>query len=236
MSDFKYIIMCGGHYAAWNRPRQLIEVNGEPIVARTIRLLRNEGVEDISISSNNLVFEQFGVPVLKHRNDYDARAYNDMDGYWCNAFYPTDVPTCYIFGDVVFSPKAIRTIVDTPTNDIMLFGSKPPFAPEYPKIWIEPFAFKVADTEHLKRACEEVKRLDRLGKFNRKPIAWETWNVICGTDPNRINQSYVAINDYTCDVDKGSEITEVIQGAINGDNSDRHEGETACDTEYTEDI
>lgn len=208
---YRYILMAGGHYAKWDTPRQLIEVQGEPIIARTIRLLRHEGVQDISISSDNPVFEQFGVPVLKHEDYYVARQYNDMDGYWCNCFYPTDDPVCYIFGDVIFSPEAIRTIVQYDTDDIMLFGSKPPFAPEYPKEYIEPFAFKVTDTEHLKAACSEVKRLDYKGLFNRKPIAWETWNVIHGGDPNMIDYtSYVGINDYTCDIDNPEEVDKVI--------------------------
>ena len=207
----KYIIMAGGHYQKWDVPRQLIEIYGEPIIARTIRLLRENGVEDISISSNNDVFEQFGVPVLRHNNDYYARQYNDMDGYWCNAFYPTTETVCYLFGDVVFSPKAIRTIVETDTDDIMLFGSKYPFATDYPKWYIEPFAFKVRNTDHLQRAISECKRLDKEGVFNRKPIAWELWSVICGTDPNAINDNYHAINDYTCDIDNPNEIADVIK-------------------------
>lgn len=214
MSEYKYIIMCGGHYKKWTIPRQLLYVEGEPIVARTIRLLQEEGVTDIAISSDNPLFDSFGVPRLVHDDDYYARQYNDMDGYWCNCFYPTDEPTCYMFGDVIFSPAAIRTIINTDTDDIMLFGSKPPFAPEYPKPYIEPFAFKVYDTEHLKRACDEVKRLDTENAFYRKPIAWETWNVIHGGDPNNIDySSYVAINDYTCDIDNPEEISnyEVIR-------------------------
>lgn len=213
MKDYKYIIMAGGHYAKWETPRQLIEINGEPIIARTIRLLRDAGIQDISISSDNPVFQKrFGVPCLIHANNYFAREYNDMDGYWCNCFYPTDVPTCYIFGDVVFSPEAIRTIVNYDTDDIMLFGSKPPFAPEYPKYYIEPFAFKVADTKHLEEACSDVRQLDDKGMFNRKPIAWETWNVIHGGDPNEIDyDSYVGINDYTCDIDNPEEIETIRQ-------------------------
>lgn len=211
----KYIIMAGGHYAKWDSPRHLVTVQGEPVIARTIRLLRDEGVQDISVSSDNpailAIQKVLGVPILTHQNDYYAREYNDMDGYWCNCFYPTDEPTCYLFGDVVFSPAAIHTIVTYQTDDIMLFGSKPPFAPEYPKEYIEPFAFKVADTEHLKQACCKVKELDRAGAFNRKPIAWETWNVIHDGDPNIIDcNSYVGINDYTCDIDNPEEIEAVL--------------------------
>jgi len=203
--------MCGGKYAMFDNPKQLTEVDGEPLVARTIRLLRECGVEDISISSDNPVFEQFGVPVLKHDNGYSVRGYNDFDGYWCDAFYPTDEPACYIFGDVLFSPAAIRTIVKYKTDGIMLFGSKKPFAPEYPKPWIEPFAFKVQDQKRLRWAVKEVKRLDSIGAFRRKPIAWELWSVIQGTNPNKKNKRYVAINDYTCDIDYPEDVEGITK-------------------------
>ena len=46
----KYIIMCGGIYKKWETPRQMLPINGEPIVARTIRLLRENGIKDIASS------------------------------------------------------------------------------------------------------------------------------------------------------------------------------------------
>ena len=209
----KYIIMAGGHYAKWDMPRHLTRVNGEPLIGRTIRLLREQGITDIAISSDNNVFDRFGVPVLRHNNDYYAVKYNDMTGYWCNCFYPSDQPVCYMFGDVLYSPEAIKTIVETETDDIMLFGSKPPFAEEYPKQYIEPFAFKVVNQKHLHEACEEVKQLDMLGVFKRKPIAWELWSVIRHSAPNKVDKSYVAINDYTCDIDNPEDI-ELITALI----------------------
>ena len=51
----KYIIMCGGTYKRWDTPRQLTEIRGEPLIARTIQLLKEAGVSDIAISSNNSV-------------------------------------------------------------------------------------------------------------------------------------------------------------------------------------
>ena len=206
----KYIIMCGGTYLKWEKPRQLLEFRGEPIVARTIRLLRENNIDDIAISSNNPGFEEFGVPVLVHENSYNAVAYNSSWGHWCDCFYPTDTPTCYLFGDVVYSEAAIKTIIETQTEDIAFFGSAFPFSGAYPKWWIEPFGFKVVDTDHLHRAIEDVKRLDAEGRFKRKPIAWEVWNVISrgpDGDVNHIDSSsYIHINDWTCDIDKPEEI------------------------------
>lgn len=203
----KYIIMCGGTYDAWSTPRQLTRINGETIVERIIRLLRQNGIDDIAISSNNPVFEQFNVPVLKHDNKYHARKYNDFDGYWCECFYPTNEPVCYIFGDVVFSPEAIKKIVETDTDDIEFFASAPPFSRDYFKQYAEPFALKVVNTTHLKMAIDALKQFDKLGKFKRKPIMWELWQVIKNTPFNIIDYTnYTVINDYTCDIDNPEDV------------------------------
>lgn len=210
----KYIIMCGGDYKFWDAPRQLTKINGEPIVARTIRLLRENGVSDIAISSNNSVFEQFGVPVLKHDNRYEAEKIGVYNNNWVDAFYPTDYPTCYLFGDVVFSPKAIKTIVETETDDIQFFASAPPFSDSYFKPWAEPFALKVVNTDHLKHSINLTKLYAERGLFKRNPIMWELWQVIQATPLNHIDYgNYTVINDYTCDIDCAEDI-ELIENEL----------------------
>lgn len=205
----KYILMCGGTYRQWEKPRHLTEINGEILISRTIRQLKEHGITDISISSNNPIFEQFGVPVLHHTNRYDAKGYNDFTGYWCEAFYPTEEPTCYIFGDVIFTDAAIKIITETETDDIQFFASAPPFSPEFKKDSAEPFALKVVNTDHLKEAIKTVKALDAKGMFRRKPIMWELWQVIKDTLINIIDYTnYVVINDSTCDIDDPEELTE----------------------------
>ena len=194
--------MCGGTYKRWETPRQLTEVCGEPLVARTIRLLKEAGISDIAISSNNSVFEQFGVPVLRHDNGLVVTEELNVKGYWVDAFYPTDEPVCYLLGDVVYSPEAIKTIVGTETDDIEFFASSPPFSADYIKPWAEPFALKVVNTDHLKSAISLTKQYADAGLFNRPPIMWELWQVIQATPLNCINyNNYTAINDYTCDID-----------------------------------
>lgn len=197
----KYIIMCGGNYADWETPRQLLEVRGEPIVARTIRLLRDEDVSDIAISSGDPRFEAFGVPVLRHENGMTVSG-EEMTGCWADAFYPMTEPACYLMGDVVFSPAAIRAIVGTDTDSIRFFASAPPFSPLFIKQWAEPFAFKVADQARFRAAIDFVKANVNTGIFRRPPIAWELWQVIRGRNVREIDYgSVTAINDYSCDVD-----------------------------------
>ena len=202
----KYIIMCGGVFDQRRDLRQLIKVGSETLVERTIRLLRNACVRDIAISSNREEFEQFGVPVLKHENSLNV--YNENIGEWLDAFYPTNNPVCYIFGDVLFSPLAIQIIVESKTRDIQFFASAPPFAKEYIKKYAEPFAFKVVDTNRFFDCIKQAKQYEKEKRFSRNPaIAWELWQVITGEELNHINyKTYCAINDYTCDVDNVEEL------------------------------
>lgn len=203
----KYILMCGGTYEKWQTPKHLSVVKGEPIVARTIRLLRESGVEDIAISSNNPVFEQFGVEVLRHNNPYTLPKDSDAKTPWLDAFYPMNEPVCYIFGDVVFSPDAIKTIVGTPTDSIEFFASSKPLPFIYPKRWAEPFAFKVADTSRFFKAVDQAKALEKQGAFKRQPVSWELWQVIKGTKLNKVDYTnYTVINDYTCDIDSPEDV------------------------------
>ena len=201
----KYIIMCGGEYVLWKKPRHLMEIKGEPIVARTVRLLRENGIEPY-ISANDSRFEKYA-PVLSHRNTY-RETDRIVKGYWNECFYPTDEPTCYLFGDVVFSPQAIKTIIETDTDSIEFFASAPPFSPLYSKPYAEPFAFKVVDTQKFKADIEQTNKLSPL--FRRKPIAWELWQVIKGHPLNVIKyDSYTVINDYTCDVDNAYDLKNI---------------------------
>lgn len=220
IDNFKYILMCGGDYQSFETPRQLSVVKGETLVERTIRLLRENGIKDIAISSNNPIFEKFGVPVLKHNNPYLINKEDKVvGGQWFDAFYPTNEPACYIFGDVYFSPEAIKTIVETKTNDIELFGSKKPFANNYIKPHEEPFALKVANQKHLHEAIQKSRELDASHKFWRKPLVWELFTVIKNaplqTKRDCYTTDYVGISDYTCDIDRKNDIIK-LQIALGG--------------------
>ena len=68
----------------------------------------------------------------------------------------------------------------------------------------------MVNTDHLKQAVADVKRLAVAGRFRRKPIAWEVWNVISRGPDGDVNWidygSYVPITDWTTDVDYPHEV------------------------------
>lgn len=216
----KYIIMAGGKYEQWKTPRQLTKIKGRTLIERTFLMLWDNGVRasDIYISTNLEAIrdycEEMKYQVLWHStNNWRVVRQGVGIGDWCDAFYPMEEPACYLMGDVVFSPHAIRTIVETHTDDIEFFASAPPFAHNYSKPYAEPFAFKVVDQNHLKQAQERCKELRAKGVFRRDPIAWEFWQVVKNTPLNTIDYTnYTVINDYTCDIDEPKDI-EKFEGA-----------------------
>ena len=198
----KYVIMCGGDYPQFETPKQLIWLGTECIVQRTIRLLKEAGAEDIAISTNKRsTFEKFGLPIID-QTEYDR-------GIWLYGAFPESKEPCtYIFGDVIFSSEAIKTIVNSTTDDIEFFASAAPFAKEYTKVWAEPFAFKVVNQAKFRRSIDETIRLYQANHLSRC-IAWELWQVIKGTQLNNIIVNYSVIRDFTCDCDSNQDLTEI---------------------------
>ena len=203
----RYVIMCGGQYTNWKHPKQLTKIYDETLVERTIRLLHQAGVDDkdilVTTTENAISYFRDVVPEYVVLNNNAGL----LDGYWCECFHGSTKPCTYICGDVVFSPDAIKKIVETETDDIEFFASAPPFDKRYSKEWAEPFAFKVVNQQHLKDAQFKTVMLAKEGKFKRSPIAWEFWQVVKGTPINQIDYTnYTVINDYTCDIDEPADI------------------------------
>ena len=205
----KYVIMCGGKYDMWKKPKQLQVINGEVLVARTIRQLKENGIEDIVITSNDKRFDDYGVPRLEHTNTF--RLTNEKDyGYWLDAFYPfpDDEKVCYIYGDVYYTDNAIKTIVNYESNDNILFGTSDA-KNEYHENWGEPFAYKVNNNKEFKEGIIAVKKLQDEGKLKRIAITWELYRYLNKLDVNIqqvLDKTYVCIDDGTMDIDYPEEL------------------------------
>ena len=201
----KYVIMCGGVYDGFMTPRQLTVINGERIVDRTIRLLRENGVDDICITATDERFDSCGVPRLIHENKFKV-INGKTEGYWLDAFYPffdANEKVTYIFGDVYFTDEAIKTIVNYKTDKSILFGTSDA-KNELHENWGEPFAYIVNDYATFMAGIRVVKKLQDEGKVNRCPIVWELYRCLNGLDINRqevLDDTFEVIDDGTLDAD-----------------------------------
>lgn len=207
----KYIIMCGGNYKEFTTPKPLSLIKGETLVERTIRLLRENGIEDISISSNNPVFDKFDVPRLEHKNDFSCDA-TSVNGYWIDAYYPTEEKCIYLHGDVYYSEDAIKKIINLNPKVNTFIGNEIARNPEH-KNWGEPFGWIIVNQSEFKKGIQETKKLQDSGKLERGyALSWELYRVLNGLDPNKMyinDDTYLSINDETIDVDMPYQIEEL---------------------------
>lgn len=217
----QYIIMAGGKYN-FETPKQLLKINGEILIERTIRLLKENGIKDIAISTNDERFNYLNIPILKHQNEFEFHGKNETKASkycWLNAYYPTNKPCCYLHGDVYYSDEAIKTIIETPVKDTMFFCSfdwsdgkkdKRNFKGR------EPFAYKVENQVVFRYGINKILEMVNNGEFEGSlpPLSWTLYRFLNGYDVKRkaknyieVNNifqtkgDYIVINDYTTDID-----------------------------------
>ena len=210
------IILCDSRNKYFETPRQLIKINGEALVERTIRLLKENGVKDIIVTSHDERFDNLGATRYEPKNN----DYNPFGkGYWLNAF-PLELltePTIYLFGDVYYSEKAIKTILETPTDDVLFFCTYNNNDIKYIKHHDEPLAYKVTDIELFKKHIDKVKEAKDKGLCCREPVTWELYRSIHNQELNVhiMTTGYIAINDESCDIDAKNDII-LLESVIGG--------------------
>lgn len=210
------IVMCGGYYEHFKEHKALSVINGEPLVARTIRLLKENNIENIYISSNDNRFSEYG-KVIKHENSY---RYEDgiVKGYWVDAYYPTNEPTIYLHGDVYYTDEAIKKIISLDPKVNTMIGNQYALNENHDKVG-EPFGWIIVDQEKFRNAINKCKRLQDEGKIERGyAISWELYEVLNEHNVNDFiitEDTYLAIADETDDVDSPDKI-EILNKRLGG--------------------
>ena len=206
------IIMAGGKYHKFKKHKALTKINGEVLIERTIRLLKENGVKDINISSNLNDFDYLGIPILKHNNSYEALEDGTIKGYWLDAYYLIDEPCIYLHGDVYYTEEAIKKILNYEAKENTFIGNEIARNPEHLN-WGEPFGWVIVNPEKFKEDIRKTKELQDKGKLERGyAISWELYRVMNGYDPNYMlinDNNYLSINDLTIDIDEPYQIEEV---------------------------
>lgn len=220
--------MCGGTYNEFRVPKQLLKVNGEILVERTIRLLKENGIKDIAVSTNNPAFDYLDVEILHDKNNqfeyFGANENKASKNSWLRAYYPVNEPVCYLHGDVYFSNEAIKTIINVKVKDTMFFCTFDWTDGEKDKRNYkgrEPFGYKVVNQKKFRNAINDLLKMVDDGKFKNglPPICWHLYRYLNNleinynakewTEINNIFQTkgdYIVINDYTTDVDHPEDV------------------------------
>lgn len=211
----RVIIMADGQGKRWNNytgvPKHLALVNGETILHRTVRLLKENGVNDIYITSHDKRYNIEGTTRYEPKNNV-----YEIDRF-CACYPIWEKETLFMYGDVYYTENAIKTIVNEERGSFTYFGR---FGASKVKGHSELFAIKVKDREKFNEACMYIRKGLEKGTIKRG-IGWETYKYLSGKDVNMsmlefknwMNEEhpfFVKINDDTDDFDSPEDYDNFI--------------------------
>ena len=191
----KYIIMADGKGTRWQNyndiPKHFIEIGGETLLARTVRLLNEgDGAADVIITSHDPRYEVPG-----------ARRYEPLNNHleidrFTEELIGDDV--CFLYGDTYYSQEAMDTVLRTETEDMIFFGNERSIV-----------AIKVKDGALFRNHVDNVRRLFLEGKIE-KCIGWQVYQSFTGLPfgEKKIGPSYIVLEDGTEDFNSPEDLAK----------------------------
>lgn len=178
--------MADGKGTRWQNyndiPKHFIEINGETLLARTVRLLRqgDPGCEVI-ITSHDPRYEVEGATRYEPVNNH-----LEIDRFTEELIADN---VCFLYGDTYYSEDAAYIIINTEAEDILFFGNQRSIV-----------AVKVADGELFRSHVDRVRQLFIEGKIE-KCIGWQVYQSFTGLPfgEKKIESKYIILEDSTED-------------------------------------
>jgi len=186
--------MADGKGTRWNNylglPKHLIEINGEPIIARTVRLLQELTGPDrtIIITSHDIRYEFDGAVRYEPLNNK-----LEIDRF-TEELIADDV--CFLYGDTYYTEESLRRIISQKTSDIVFFGNEKSIV-----------AVKIADGRLFRQHMRRVKTLYLEGKIDRC-VGWQVYQSVSGQnlqEKPRLGRQFVILDNNTTDINTPEE-------------------------------
>ena len=207
----KAVVMAAGSGSRWGNylgvPKQLIKIEGEPILFRTIRLLKENKFEVYVTVPEKGYFGDLGVEEIVGKSDLEIDKFLNAE---------EESGAVFLWGDCYFTEDAIKKIADN-KEDLMFFG-RGGGSNLTGKRYGELFAVKT-NKEFFKKAQELEKNKHKM----QRCASWELYAYIttgkiypsawgpqksqrdkdgnCIADPAKIAKHFTTIDDYTDDFD-----------------------------------
>lgn len=206
------VILCGGEASRWNgyrgqRHKQLIEVNGEILLQRTLRQLRRYSIAKITVmvpKGDTNTFKRYceaEVEIQEVGNvqgpETPAWKYLSSEHLW-----NTKGTTVSLLGDVWFSDLAINAIFEPSPRDWIAFGRSAPSQITGCSC-AEIFAFRFSNHKKHHECLELLNDLYLNGACTEHAAGWALSALMSDDDPNlyTVGESFYEINDFTEDFD-----------------------------------
>jgi len=192
----KYVIMADGKGKRWNNydniPKHFVIINGETVLSRVVRLIRQYDTEaDVIITSHDQRYEVEGARRYEPKNNV-----LEIDRFTEELIEDN---MCFLYGDTYYSEEAMQRIVNMKVDDIHFFGNGKSIV-----------AIKITDAELFRYHVNNVRELFLKGEINQC-IGWQVYQSFRGL-PFGIKQvvdKYEYLSDDTQDFNTPDDLQDV---------------------------
>ena len=190
----RFVIMADGKGSRWNNymgiPKHLIEIDGESLLARTVRLLHEMKKDDIEviITSHDSRYEFEGATRYEPvHNTIELERFTEE-------LVQDDM--CFLYGDTYYTEESIDIIMNAELDELLFFGTKKGIV-----------AVRIKDSEIFKKHYNRVKE-----DFIKGEIAdckgWQVYQSYVGQDLKNkaeITSDFIKLDGKTLDINTPEE-------------------------------
>lgn len=171
-------------------PKHLVEIGGEPIIGRTVRLLNEmtDGKCEVIITSHDKRYEFEG-----SRRHEPLNNHLEIDRFTQELI---EDDTCFLYGDTYYTEESLKLILDSETEDVLFFGNAKSIV-----------AINVSDSSFFEKHVANVRQLFLDGKIE-KCVGWQVYQSITGQDFSKkaeMGDKFVILDAKTTDINTPEE-------------------------------
>ena len=193
----RFVIMADGQGTRWNNymgvPKHLALVDGEPVIGRTVRLLREVAEEpEIIITSHDPRYEFEGA--VRHEPENNI--------YEIDRFTKELVcdDMCFLYGDTIYDRKVLAAIAESRPDDILFYGNSKSVV-----------AVRIGDAGLFRKHFDRVRTLFVDGIIE-KCKGWQVYQSVTGQDLKEkpvIGDKFVLVDEHTTDINTPEEYRNI---------------------------
>lgn len=194
----RYVIMADGKMTRWEKrdtlPKHLVKVNGETLLARLVRQLKEYDPDcEIIITSHNEKYEIPGALRYEPENNiYEIDRFT-----W--ELIEDDV--CFLYGDTYYTDGCISEITDCETDSLYFFGNR-----------TSVFAVLAGDADLMKECIKDVKCLYIDGRI-KECRGWQLYQRFENLpyDKITVKGSFTLIEDGSMGINTAEEYEKLLE-------------------------
>ena len=193
----RFVIMADGQGTRWNNymgvPKHLALVDGEPVIGRTVRLLREVADDpEVIITSHDERYEFPGAV----RHEPENNIY-EIDRFTAELVCDD---MCFLYGDTVYDKDVLADIAASETDDILFYGNRKSVV-----------AVRIGNAEFFRKHFDRVRNLFIEGEID-KCKGWQIYQSVTGqnlTERPVIGDRFKVVDERTTDINTPEEYKNI---------------------------